>query len=157
MGTECSRCHERYPSRYYFLEAPQPPVCIRCLKLDGLSREEQETLVDGAAAASGEAVRRCLRCQTPMMRGDLVYRDLGAHASTQVREVKWAVARRQAKFFGLVSEWVIDRSLAIDAWRCKGCGYCELSTNPDPSGGDPSTTGSPDHEPEDDEQDPSLL
>jgi hypothetical protein len=60
-----------------------------------------------------------------------------------VREVKWAVARRQEKFFGLVSEWVIDR---------------ELSTSPDPVGGTASPSEPHQHaDHTDDEQDPSLL
>jgi len=127
---ECSWCHERYPSKYYFVTGADPAVCLRCV--DALSPEKQEQVVANAAAATGELVRRCLRCQTLMMRGDLIYRDVGSGEGTQVREVKWAVARRSLRYLGLVSGWVVDKALSVDAWRCKACGYCELATAPDP-------------------------
>lgn len=46
--------------------------------------------------------------------------------------MKWALAHRRLRFLGLVSEWVIEREIPLDAWRCKACGYCELATAPDP-------------------------
>jgi rubrerythrin len=131
MSSQCSRCRERYPSPYYFLSEAPVAICLRCV--EALPPQEQEELLQGAATAAGESVRRCLRCQTPMMRGDLAYRDQGGgDATTQVRAVKWAVARPERRFFGLLTSWVIDRSLLLDAWRCKECGYCELATSPDP-------------------------
>jgi hypothetical protein len=100
--------------------------------VNSLPSEEQVALLKEAAAAAGDTLRQCLRCGTAMMRGDLIYRDLGGGETTQVREVKWGIARRELRFLGLVSEWVIQRALPLDAWRCKACGYCELATAPDP-------------------------
>lgn len=129
--TECTRCHERYPSHYYFVQGATPPVCVRCV--EELPPAQQGELLKEAAAASGDTLRRCLRCQTPMVRGDLIYRDSGGSEITQVRQVKWGLARRESRFFVLVSKWVIERAIPIDAWRCKACGYCELATGPDPT------------------------
>lgn len=141
MSTECTACHERYPSPYYFVQGATPQICVRCVS--ALSKDQQEELLETAAASTGETLGKCLRCQTPMMRGDLIYRDVGSGPSPQVREVKWAVARRQMRFLGLVSEWVVERALPLDAWRCKACGYCELATPPDPSEGTPARLGHP--------------
>ncbi len=126
----CTRCRERYPSPYYFVQGVASLICLRCMK--ALAPLEQVAVLTQAAADAGEAVRRCLRCDAPMMRGDLIYRDLGSGETTQVREVRWGLARRRLRFLGLVSEWVIEKALPLDAWRCGACGYCELTTTPDP-------------------------
>jgi len=75
-----------------------------------------------------------------MMRGDLIYRDVGGAETSRVREVKWGLARREARFLGLVTEWVIQRALPLEAWRCSVCGYCELATIPDPTAAPSSST-----------------
>lgn len=85
----CTRCNERYPSPYYFVQGAASLLCLRCMK--ALAPQEQVEVLAQAAAVAGETVRRCLRCDAPMMRGDLIYRDLGSGETTQVREVRWGL------------------------------------------------------------------
>lgn len=134
MATQCSRCHERYPSPYYFVAGLSPSVCNKCVS--ALDHEERERLLAESARAVGEVVRRCLRCETAMMRGELAYRDRGPRDITRVRDVSWVLARREDVFLGLLTDWVVDKALEIDAWRCGKCGRIELATDPDPAAGD---------------------
>ncbi len=133
MADECSRCGERYPSKYYMVAGTSPPVCNKCVA--GLSDEERDALLQKSARSAGQVVRQCLRCQTAMMRGELAYEDRGPGEVTRVRDVSWVVARREQQFWGLLNNWVIDKALAIDAWRCGSCGYLELATDADPAVG----------------------
>ena len=70
---QCSRCGERHPSRYYLIAGAAPAVCNRCMA--GLDPAERERILEVSAVAAGEVLRRCLRCQRMMMRGELAYRD----------------------------------------------------------------------------------
>ena len=133
MADECSRCGDRYPSKYYMVAGTSPPVCNKCVA--GLDEQERDVLLQTSARSVGQIVRRCLRCQTAMMKGELAYGDHGAGKVTRVRDVSWVVARREQQFWGLLNDWVIDKALEIDAWRCGKCGYLELKTDPDPAAG----------------------
>ncbi len=131
MALQCSRCGEKYPSQYYFLAGASPAVCIRCAP--ALPKSERELLVAEALAAAEVEARQCLRCQSSMMPGQLAYRDAGHNGvETRVGEIRWAVARQEARLWGMLSEWVLDRDIPLYVWRCGECGYCELATPPDP-------------------------
>jgi hypothetical protein len=133
VADECSRCGERYPSKYYMVAGASPPVCNKCAA--SLDEPERDALLQKSARSVGQAVRRCLRCQTAMMRGELAYEDQSAGKVTRVRDVRWVVARRDQQFWGLLNDWVIDKAFEIDAWRCGSCGYLELATDADPAAG----------------------
>ena len=134
MATECSRCHERYPSHYYMVAGSSPVVCNKCAS--GLDLHDRDVLLEASARAVGQVLRRCLRCKTAMMRGELAYQDRSAGEATRVREVSWVLARRESFFLGLLTDWVVDKALAIDAWRCGSCGQVELATDADPAAGE---------------------
>ena len=134
MADECSRCGERYPSKYYMVAGTAPPVCNKCVA--SLDEQQRDALLQGSARSAGQIVRRCLRCQTLMMRGELAYEDHSPDKVTRVRDVSWVVARREQQFWGLLNNWLIDKALEIDAWRCGHCGHLELATDPDPVDGD---------------------
>jgi hypothetical protein len=71
-----------------------------------------------------------------MMRGELAYQDKTPGEATRVREVSWVLARRESLFLGLLTDWVVNKALEIDAWRCGGCGQIELATDADPAEGE---------------------
>jgi hypothetical protein len=132
MADRCSRCQEKFPSSYYFVPGVTPLLCINCAAT--LSPPERDRLIADSARAAGAVVRSCLRCERTMMRGELAYEDAGGHAdATRVRDIRWVVARQESSFLGLLTEWVIDRALPLYVWRCGGCGYAELATEPDPA------------------------
>ena len=133
MEDECSRCGERYPSKYYMVAGTSPPVCNKCVA--GFDEQEREVVLQKSAKSAGQVVRRCLRCQTVMMRGELACEDHGSGKVARVRDVSWVVARREEQFWGLLTDWVIDKALEIDAWRCGTCGCLELATDADPKPG----------------------
>jgi hypothetical protein len=134
MATQCSRCLERYPSPYYMVAGSSPVVCNKCAA--GLDLDERDALLEKSARAVGQAVRRCLRCKTAMMRGELAYQDRSPGETRRVRNVSWVLARRESFFLGLLTDWVVDKALAIDAWRCSSCGQVELATDADPKPGE---------------------
>ena len=110
-------------------------MCNKCVA--GLDEKERDRILESSARTVGESVRRCLRCQTVMMRGELAYRDTNTNSTTtRVRDVSWVLARRRSLFMGLLTGWwVVDKALEIDAWRCGGCGHLELATDADPAAG----------------------
>lgn len=134
MANQCSHCGEHYPSHYYLVTGTSPAVCNRCVS--ALPQVERDKILEAGATAVGQTLRRCLHCGAVMMRGELAYRDRGPHDATRVREVSWVLARRESVFLGLLSDWVVDKALALDAWRCGGCGSVELASDPDPAGGE---------------------
>jgi len=134
MVTQCSRCHERYPSAYYMVTGASPPVCNKCVSR--LDEKGRDGLLEESARAVGQVVRRCLRCKTVMMRGELAYQDKSPSETTRVRDVSWVLARRKSLFLGLLTDWVVDKALDIDAWRCGSCGQIELATDADPAAGE---------------------
>lgn len=134
MSLRCSRCGERYPSPYYMVAGASPATCNTCVSV--LDQAERDKLLEEGARASGQAVRHCMRCRTVMMRGELAYGDRSDYEATRVRDVRWVLARRGSLFLGLLTDWVVDKALDIDAWRCGSCGQIELATDADPAAGE---------------------